>query len=190
LRSNFGLELWLGNNSEGLDTSTSVLLLHPSDNIVEGRKFVSMTEIPYMQEKQREAIAYMRSHPAETARFIFLRFTDNWLGMWDPVVDVWSHSPLYAKLSMAWNILFSLLSLFGVLLAYRARKEIAQPFAMVMLIFPLIFYLTHPSLRYRFPMDPIMQVLAVYPVVYALAHWGPRFAAFPRVAQAPAQGTN
>ncbi len=32
---------------------------------------------------------------------------------------------------------------------------------MVLLIFPLVFYVTHSSLRYRFPIDPIMLVLAV-----------------------------
>jgi hypothetical protein len=40
---------------------------------------------------------------------------------------------------------------------------------MVMLVFPLTFYLTHTSLRYRYPMDPILQVLAVFAVVYALS---------------------
>jgi 4-amino-4-deoxy-L-arabinose transferase-like glycosyltransferase len=42
LRSNFGLELWLGNNSSGYDTSTAVNVLHPSGNEVEGAKFVRM----------------------------------------------------------------------------------------------------------------------------------------------------
>jgi hypothetical protein len=36
----------------------------------------------------------------------------------------------------------------------------AAPFGMVLLIFPMVFYLTHASPRYRFPMDPILVVLA------------------------------
>ena len=36
-------------------------------------------------------------------------------------------------------------------------------------MFPLIFYLTHTSLRYRFPMDPIMMVLAAYGVAYLVS---------------------
>jgi uncharacterized membrane protein len=190
LRSNFGLELWLGNNSSGLDTSNSVNLLHPSDNSIEGPKFVSMTEIPYMQEKQHEAFAYMRSHPSETARNLFLRFEDNWLGMWDPLADVWATSPLYARASIVWNCLFSLLSLIGVLFAYRAHKEAAQPFALVLLIFPMLFYLTHPSLRYRFPMDPLMQVLAAFAIVYPLSHLAGYWPAFTPNAQMPAPGSD
>jgi len=173
LRSNFGLELWLGNNPSVPETWSPGL--HPNENPVEGAKYVRMTEIPYMEEKQREAFAFLRSHPLDAAHFAFRRFAQNWLGMWDSPYDIWSHAPLYAKLAIVWNCSFSLLSLVGVLFAYRAGKKEAVPFAMVMLIFPLIFYLTHTSLRYRFPLDPIMQVLAAYAVVYPfsklVAHW-------------------
>ena len=48
--------------------------------------------------------------------------------------------------------------------AYRMRHPLAFLYATVPLVFPLIFYLTHSSLRYRFPIDPIMMVLAAYGV--------------------------
>ena len=40
---------------------------------------------------------------------------------------------------------------------------------MVLLIFPLVFYLTHSSLRYRFPMDPIMLILAAGAVAHLIS---------------------
>ena len=47
LRSNFGLELWLGNNPEVSVTEDSCLCtLHPDDNPEEAAKFARMTEIP------------------------------------------------------------------------------------------------------------------------------------------------
>jgi hypothetical protein len=49
--------------------------------------------------------------------------------------------------------------------AYRFRHPQAFPYAMVPLIFPIIFYITHSSLRYRFPMDPIMMILSTYGIV-------------------------
>jgi hypothetical protein len=52
------------------------------------------------------------------------------------------------------------------LLAYRSHNEAAVPLASVMLFFPLIFYITHSSSRYRHPIDPVMLVLAVYAVAY------------------------
>jgi len=43
-------------------------------------------------------------------------------------------------------------------------------------VFPLIFYVTHSSLRYRFPMDPIMMVLAAFGVAYPISIWNERMA--------------
>jgi hypothetical protein len=32
-----------------------------------------------------------------------------------------------------------------------------------------VFYLTHSSLRYRFPMDPVMTMLAAYGLLYPVS---------------------
>jgi dolichyl-phosphate-mannose-protein mannosyltransferase len=164
LRSNFGLELWLGNNPGVPDSWTP--WLHPNDNIDEAHKYARMTEIPYMEEKEREAWAFIRSHPVDTARFVLHRFANHWLGLWDSPVDLWAALPWYAKLTVVFSCMFALLSWLGMLFAYRARSAAADPLAIVMMIFPLAFYLTHTSLRYRFPMDPVMLVLAVFAVGY------------------------
>jgi hypothetical protein len=44
-----------------------------------------------------------------------------------------------------------------------------MPFASVMLMFPVVFYVTHTSGRYRYPMDPMMTILAVFAFAYPLA---------------------
>lgn len=169
LRSNFGLELWLGNNP-GVPVTWSPWL-HPNDNPAEAEKYKSMGEIAFMAEKQHEAFEFMRTHPRETLYFMFRRFVDNWLAITDSPADSWSSSPLYLKAFMSMNFLLSLLTLFGALFAYRARLPEALPYALVLLIFPIVFYLTHTSLRYRFPMDPIMMVLAANGVAYPLSRW-------------------
>ena len=168
LRSNFGLELWLGNNPAVPDSWTPDL--HPNDNPAEAAKYAQMTEIPYMQEKQREGFAFMRTHPADATRFIVHRFVNNWVGLWESPLEFWSKADLTARLTISSNCLFALLALFGTLLASRVRNEAATPFALVLLVFPILFYLTHTSLRYRFPIDPLMEVLAVYAVAYPLGH--------------------
>ena len=172
LRSNFGLELWLGNNPEVPDGWSPTR--HPNDNLFEGAKYARMTEIPYMAEKEREGWGFVRSHPGEFAGFTFRRFAYNWTGFWDPVLDVWKSAPAYVRATLLANCLFSLLSLLGVLFAYRAQNPAAVPFGMVLVIFPLIFYVTHTSLRYRLPIDTIMAVLAVYAVAYPLSQWAGR----------------
>jgi 4-amino-4-deoxy-L-arabinose transferase-like glycosyltransferase len=167
-RSNFALELWLGNNPAVPDSWSP--WLHPNDDPSEAAEYARMTEIPFMQEKQHEAVLFMRTHPVETMGFIFRRFSDNWIAMWDPPADIWSRVDLTTKLGIVGNCVFPLLSLLGVLLAYRQRNEIAVPFGAVMLFFPLIFYITHTSSRYRHPMDPLMLVLAVYALAYPVIY--------------------
>lgn len=172
-RSNFALELWLGNNPAVPDSWSP--WLHPNDDPSEAAKYARMGEIPYMQEKQHEAVLFMRTHPVETMNFIFRRFSDNWIAMWDPPADIWSRVDLVTKLSIVGNCLFPVLSFAGVLLVYRQRNEIAVPFASVMLFFPLVFYITHTSPRYRHPMDPIMLILSVYALAYAVIYLRKRF---------------
>ncbi len=168
LRSNFGLELWLSNSPQVPDTFAGYL--HPTEDPEEAVKFVRMTEIPYMAEKQSEALAFMRTHPRDAMRFFFRRFADNWLGVWDAPADLWRFMPPFTKVTLVWNCLFSLLSFAGALFAYRARSETALPFASVMLMFPVVFYVTHTSGRYRYPMDTIMVILTVFALAYPLSH--------------------
>jgi len=168
LRSNFGLELWLGNNPEVTDTMSQ--WAHPNDNPNEADKYVRMGEIAYMADKQRGAFAFMRTHPRDTLFFMFHRFVNTWLGTTDSPIDTWSEGSIYGKSILLFNCLLSLLSLLGVLLASRARLPDTAPYGFVLLIFPLIFYLTHSSQRYRFPMDPISVVLAASGFAYLLAN--------------------
>jgi 4-amino-4-deoxy-L-arabinose transferase-like glycosyltransferase len=167
LRSNFGLELWLGNNPDVTDSSAQ--WQHPSEDREEAAKYKSMGEIAYMADKEHEAFAYMRTHPGRSLALVFQRFEINWLAFSDSPFDVWSRGNFYAKSFLVLNCLLSVLCLVGTLYANRARIPEAVPFAMVLLIFPLVFYLTHASLRYRFPIDPIMVILAAGAVAHLIS---------------------
>jgi hypothetical protein len=83
---------------------------------------------------------------------------------------------LHLRAFIVLNLLLSVFTLLGALFAHRSRPMQAVPYLMVLLVFPLIFYLTHASLRYRFPMDPIMMVLAAYGVACPISAWNERMA--------------
>lgn len=174
LRSNFGLELWLGNNPGVPDTWSP--WLHPNDSMEEARKYKRMGEIPYMAEKQHEAFQFMRTHPGDTINFMFRRFVNNWLAITDNPAEAWDRDPLYLKAFIVMNVLLALFTWLGALFARRARPQESFLYLTVILVFPLIFYLTHSSLRYRFPMDPVMMVLAAYGVAYPISLWNARTA--------------
>lgn len=175
LRSNFGLELLLGMRSDVPDGFRS--LLHPNDNLQEAQKYARIGEIAYMQDKEREALAFIRENPGD-AFFLFLRrLQENWLDLWDSPYDLWVAGNLTDKLAMMGNALFAGLCLFGALVALRKRNDAAMPLAMVLMAFPLVFYITHASLRYRQPMDGVMLILAVYGIGELLGQFAARFAA-------------
>ena len=67
LRSNFGLELWLGNNPDVPDTWSP--WLHPNDSLEEAEKYKRMGEIAFMAAKEHEAFLFMRTHPSDTLEF-------------------------------------------------------------------------------------------------------------------------
>ncbi|MFZ0819860.1 MAG: glycosyltransferase family 39 protein [Candidatus Acidiferrales bacterium] len=166
LRSNLGLELWLGNNEQVPDTWAG--FLHPNDYPPEGEKYARMGEAAYMAEKQHEAVQFMLGHPRDTMRFFWRRFADNWLGTWEPIQDIWPSLSWESKTTLLSNISFSLLGLVGALLLLRQKSPYAFPMAMFPLIFPIVYYITHSSLRYRHPIDPVMAVLTAVALGYPL----------------------
>jgi 4-amino-4-deoxy-L-arabinose transferase-like glycosyltransferase len=179
-RSNFGLELWLGNNEQVPDTWAG--FLHPNDYPPEREKFARLGEIEYMRQKQSEAIQFMESHPRDTMRFFWRRFVDNWMGSWDPIQDVWHTLPVEGRITLAANLFLSVFGLMGLLFMYREKNPYAFPIAMFPLIYPIVYYITHSSLRYRHPIDPAMVVVATYAVAYPMMVMARR----KREAQAPA----
>src|SRR4029077_12831359 len=119
LRSNFGLELWLGNNPDVPDTWSP--WLHPNDSREEAEKYKRMGEIAFMEEKEREAFTFIRTHPADTLHFMFRRFINNWLAITDNPADAWVASPLHLKAFIVMNLLLSVFTLLGALFLHRSR---------------------------------------------------------------------
>jgi len=124
------------------------------------RKYIRMGEIAYMAEKEHEAFTFMADSSTRHTELHVPPICEYLAVPNGQPVDVWSSASLYRKALMTFNSLLSLLSLLGVLYARRARHAGCGPYGMVLLIFPLVFYLTHSSPRYRFPMDHIILILA------------------------------
>ena len=165
-RSPFGLVLWMGNNPAVPDTWA--WWLHPTEDAQERKKFVRMGEIAYMQEKQSLALQFIKTHPADFERFVFRRFMFNWTGTLEPLADIWARIPLWLKISVAGGYLFSLLAFLGMFLVQRAQPLQSIPLLCLMLLFPLVYYISETALRYRHPIDPTMGLLAVLAVAYPL----------------------
>jgi hypothetical protein len=147
IRDNFGLELWLGNH-EGVTSryDNDFPILDPSE-------YNRLGEIRFMESKRDTALQFIGQHPAEFLRMSARRCLRYWTAP-DPVV--WSFVSL-----MAWG---------GMILALRRKGFEAIPYAVVLLVFPLIYYITHTFNSYRHPTEPVMFLLAGYAGV-SLLNW-------------------
>lgn len=167
LRSNFGMELWLGNNPSGEDVNS--FASHPLWNAVEAQTFQQTGEINYVQAKQRAALSYIRSHPAATFHSIMDRIWNTWFAVTDRPHASWSTSPMYVRLLLAANFLMVVIGAAGLYFAVCDIGMRAIPCLTTMLIFPIPYYLTHTLVRYRFPIEPVLTILCVYGFVRVVA---------------------
>ena len=62
------------------------------------------------------------------------------------------------------NLLVVLGTLGGNAVLYRRRSEFTFPLAVCPVVFPLLYYATHASLRYRHPLDPVLILLTTIAV--------------------------
>ena len=170
-RSNLGLELWLGNNSHNPDIVSG--WLHPDEDQTEMGAMARLGELAYMDAKQKEALAWIRSHPADFLRNSFDRVCDTWIAFDEPMWQIMLLPGWLIGLNMM-SVLFAVLTFSGALLAARRHNPFAVPLAIVILAFPLVYYVTHSSMRYRQPIEPEMTVLSSYALAALVTALRPR----------------
>ena len=143
LRSNFGLELYSGIRVDLPDGERSPV--HPNDSLNEAQRYARMGEIAYMEEDRRQALALIRQTPGNAALMVVRHMEETWLDLRDPPYDAWVEGSLADRLAMLGNALFFGLCFAGVLGALRAKSDAAVPLVVVLMAYPLLFYVTHAS---------------------------------------------
>jgi 4-amino-4-deoxy-L-arabinose transferase-like glycosyltransferase len=162
LRSNLPFELWLGNN-EQFDEQSQVV--PPSDpERAEIRKYVHTGETAFMQDKWEKAARFMRAHPRLEIRLIARRFVATWTGVEKPIESLRDTDWPLVRVVIITNALAALGALCGILALLRSRNVYAFPLAAGPIVYPLIYYMTHTSLRYRHPIDPVLLLLVAIAV--------------------------
>jgi len=164
VKSNFGMEFWLGNNPEVKEIYTPER--HPASNSMERISLILSGEPNYNRAKQRQAVAYIRMHPRVFLKNSFARIEDTWSAWYDSRVEPWIITLHLSRMDVGFCSLFSVLSFAGMIFALRANWRSALPLAMCLLLFPIPYYITHTSLRYRHPIDPLMTILTVYAMAW------------------------
>ena len=139
IRDNFGMELWIGNH-EGVTHQYPLdyPLLNPAE-------YNRLGEITFMETRGEIATQFIRQHPAQFLRLSLRRVFLFWTA---PTGSAWP-----------W---ISLLAWLGMVLAIRNKGWQAVPYAVVLLMFPLVYYITHSYDTYRHPIEPQILLLTSY----------------------------
>ena len=112
-----------------------------------------MGEAAFDTEQGDLAKEWIAQHPQTFLVLSFRRFIFFWAGI------------PRAGLEQVENLLFlvsSLLAIGGLLLAAKRRVHGVFLFATLLVFYPLIYYFTFPTPRYRHAIDPELVILAVF----------------------------
>ncbi len=164
MRSGLGLELYVGNN--GYSQYWVNRSLYPAHSDAEMAEYKKVGESAYMQHKFLQGSSFIRSHPGFFLWMCMRRGIYLWTGFWSFSRDYLRQEPLDPANVVVCSTL-SLLALLGLARAFRRRLAPALPFLIVLVLFPLIYCVTHPEVYYRRPIDPMFVILAAY----AVASW-------------------
>jgi hypothetical protein len=158
LRSNFAFELYIGNNENYDDQHR----LRPGA-VTQDReilRYLHMGETAFMEEEKRKAVAFIVAHPRIEAWLIGQRFVDFWTGTATPLAAFHQADSSWLRLILLSNDAAPLCALLGIVGLLATKNRYAFPLAAVPIVFPLLYYATHTSLRYRHPIDPVVVLLA------------------------------
>jgi 4-amino-4-deoxy-L-arabinose transferase-like glycosyltransferase len=155
IRSNFGAELRLGNGpgANGMWMQWN----HPSQNVVEMRRYTQMGELAYVAARKREAMEFIRE---DYGRFVWIsvkRFIYYWGGL-----PRSSEIPALAPFKNSVFLASSVLAFWGLGRALRRKLHGAWLFFWLILSYSFIYYIVFPHPRYRHPIEPELGILIVY----------------------------
>jgi hypothetical protein len=166
LRSGLPFELYIGNN-ENYDERRSGL---PPTITFEREvlRYLKIGEMAFMEEEKRKALGFITAHPRVELNLVAKRFVAFWIGTAQPIQAFLENDSLLLRAILIGNFLTAIGAALGIVILFARRNPYAFPLAACPTIFPIIYYATHTSLRYRHPLDPVLLLLSAIAIGAAL----------------------
>lgn len=156
MRDGFWLEFYAGNHG---DTSASnPNASHPATNPAEMVKYQAMGEIAYANSQKAMAKDWVAHHPVAFAVVTLRRVVRFWTGFWS-VTPTYLASQPFELPGIGFCTAVTVLMLIGMVRWAREDFEHFLPYGILLLTFPVTYYLTHASMDYRQPIEPQVIVL-------------------------------
>ncbi|HUY82100.1 MAG TPA: glycosyltransferase family 39 protein [Acidobacteriaceae bacterium] len=153
-RSNFGAELYAGNNPEAMG--------FPWGKTVNGeaeiRAYTQLGEPAYARQQGELAKAWITAHPVRFLQLSLKRFYFFWSTVPHP-------STKRVYLIVIRNINYcvpNILAILGLALALRRRIPAAVLFLWAFILVPFTYYFVTSEARFRHPLEPLIVILSVY----------------------------
>lgn len=157
IRDGFWLEFWAGNSGDTSESNPA--WAHPASNPTEMQKFEAEGETVYLEHKHTMAASFVRHHPLLFAGVSLRRALRYWTGFWSFRPSYLQSEPLDVP-----NVLFctaiTVFMLRGIRSWWKQDRRHALPYLILLIVFPLPYYLTHSSMDYRQPIEPQIVILA------------------------------
>jgi Dolichyl-phosphate-mannose-protein mannosyltransferase len=156
IRDGFWLEFWAGNNGDTSESNPS--WAHPASNPVEMQKFEAEGETAYLAHKHTIGVNFVHHHPISFAGVSFRRAARFWTGFWSFRPSYLHSEPLdVPNVFFCTSITFFMLR--GIRRWWKVDRRHAVPYLILLIVFPLPYYLTHSSMDYRQPIEPEIVML-------------------------------
>src|SRR5262245_40516835 len=137
-RSNFWLEVRIGNTGDTSDIDPE--WAHPATPRGELAEFRRLGEFSYMEEKRRQVIDFIHTHPLMFVWLTLRKVIFVWTSFWSFSAAYLAQEPL-----MPTNIVFcvplTLLMLIGLRAAWQRDRTAITPYVLTLLSFPVIYYI-------------------------------------------------
>jgi hypothetical protein len=173
LRTNFGMTFY-GSNNDCAQSSLARNLASgcfqasiPTYSENEARILKDLGEVEYDRKKIADTLAWIRTHPDRFRQLTLAR-----------VGDFWFPDGLTKTFSLSGFWLGTIFGLPGLLVMARRREPVTKFVLLVLLVYPLMYYLVISCDRYRYPILWASHLPAGY-LVAALIGWPDRLRTTP-----------
>jgi 4-amino-4-deoxy-L-arabinose transferase-like glycosyltransferase len=157
-RDGFWLEFYAGNNGDTSDSNPPAS--HPASNPLEMQKYQSAGEIAYIAHKRVLSLDFVQHHPLFFAGVSLRRALRFWTGYWSFSRAYLTLQPLDIP-NVFFCLFLGVFMLRGLRRWWRDDPASALPYLLTLLFFPIPYYLTHSSMDYRQPIEPVILMLVV-----------------------------
>jgi hypothetical protein len=133
---------------------------HPSGSARDNARYERLGELKYMAAKRTRAIDYITKHPGAYSFRSLRHVIFMWTGFWSFNREYLREEPLDPE-NICFLTLLSFLSVTGLYFMFReGRGTTARLYFLVLLSFPVPYYLSHLDPGFRHPVDPLLVILA------------------------------